>query len=763
MKNMLIYFILFVPLYTVGQESQIGYWRDYLPYNNAISVAQIEGRVYVATQNSLFFLEVDGDFIERLTTINGLSDTGIKCMSKDHESNTLIIAYNSSKIDVLKNNTIYALLDIERENIIGGKSINSISFNSGKSYLSCSFGIVELDLENVEVLNTFRLNAEGSLGVNDVCFIGDSIYAGTGEGLFVAKVKDNLLDYRSWNQRVTNKSISKMETVFGKIYFTTDSLVNIYAYEPQGASKIKSVESLRFITKSNERCFVGTQGVLFELLENNNMTTIKESSYLYKITDVVVDNDNYWVSDEYRSLVKIKPNLSVSYFQPSGPISSLSFSTTIGNSNIFLSPGGVSVLWNNNNTYLGLNWFDGYNWNNIPYTSLANARDITNVVESADKTLFVATWNKGVLELGYDDLSNNYTLIKEHNYFTTNGALEAISTDTTNGAYGWVRVKDIVLDDGGLLWATCSGVSKGLAFMNNEGLWKSLRISSYDTENASLGDLIIDNQGKKWFYVAKGGGLIVYDDNGTPNNANDDFDRHLNKNTGSGGLPSNNIYSLAKDRDGEIWVGTDKGVAVFYNPENVFGVGSDAQLVLIETGGYVEPIMSNESVTSIAIDGANRKWFGTKNSGVFVYSSDGSQQIKHFTEENSPLFSNTINHIDINPKNGEVLISTEKGLISYKGEATEGQSTHENVIVYPNPVKENYYGPIAIKNVVEDANVKITDIAGNLIESMTAYGGQVVWDGKNKYDQRAATGVYLVFTTDPTGIETNVAKILFIK
>ena len=173
--------------------------------------------------------------------------------------------------------------------------------------------------------------------------------------------------------------------------------------------------------------------------------------------------------------------------------------------------------------------------------------------------------------------------------------------------------------------------------------------------------------------------------------------------------------------------------------------------------------MSNESVTSIAIDGANRKWFGTKNSGVFVYSSDGSQQIKHFTEENSPLFSNTINHIDINPQNGEVLISTEKGLISYKGEATEGQSTHENVIVYPNPVKENYYGPIAIKNVVEDANVKITDIAGNLIESMTAYGGQVVWDGKNKYGQRANTGVYLVFTTDPTGIETNVAKILFIK
>jgi ligand-binding sensor domain-containing protein len=321
----------------------------------------------------------------------------------------------------------------------------------------------------------------------------------------------------------------------------------------------------------------------------------------------------------------------------------------------------------------------------------------------------------------------------------------------------------MLFDENGLLWVTNSLVKNGLAYMNTDGEWSSMKINSYNTESGHLGDLVIDNQGKKWIFIANGGGIIVYDDNGTPENTSDDSDRRLNTSAGSGGLPSNAIYSLAKDKDGEVWVGTDKGIAVFYNTEDAFSIEGDAQLVLVEADGYVEPIISNETVTTIAIDGANRKWFGTKNSGVFVYSPDGSIQEEHFTQENSPILSNTINHISINEENGEVFISTDKGLISYKGKATAGQSTHGNVLVYPNPVKENYDGPIAIKNVVENANVKITDIRGNLVKTLTAYGGQAVWDGKNKFGERSNTGVYLVFSTDPTGLETNVAKILFIK
>jgi len=126
------------------------------------------------------------------------------------------------------------------------------------------------------------------------------------------------------------------------------------------------------------------------------------------------------------------------------------------------------------------------------------------------------------------------------------------------------------------------------------------------------------------------------------------------------------------------------------------------------------------------------------------------------------LFSNNIIDITINPSNGEVFIGTEKGLISYRSDATKGVKIQEETHVFPNPVRESYNGPIAINGLVTDANVKITDIDGNLVFEDFAKGGQAIWNGKNKYGDRASTGVYLVFSTDINGLEKMVSKILFI-
>ena len=763
MKILLFSLIFLIAFNGYGQSVEIGQWRDYLPYNNAISLAKMNDKIYVATENNLFYLDLEQQVLNRLSTTNGLSDVGVAAMAKNPLKNTLVVAYNSAKIDIIEDNSIYSMLDVERENIVGGKSINNITFNNNNAYLSCSFGIIELNTEKKEIANTFYLNANGSLGVNDLCFKGDSIYAATEIGLFKANMNDNLLDYQSWQHIIADIPINSLEVAHQKIYFLSESLEDIYYYSSQNMDLAATIENLKFLKAESDRLFVGAQSKLIEIMPNNTLNTIKENSYLFRVSDVIVDGNVFWLSDGIRSLVRINENLTLNDYQPSGPLTNRAFSTSITKDKILLSPGGVSVLWDNNNTYQGFHWSDGYNWFNIPYTGLGGAKDITNMVEAPNGKLYVGTWNNGLLELEYDEDLENYALVKEHNFETSNGVLQTISSDTSDSNYGWLRVKDVVVDDNGLVWITNSLVNKGLAFMNTDGQWQSYNITSYNTQNSHLGDLLIDNQGKKWFFIAKGGGMIVYDDNGTPNNTNDDVNKHLNTGAGQGNLPSNTVYSLAIDNDGEVWVGTDKGIAVFYDTDEVFGLNGDAQQVLVEADGYVEPIIANESVTAIAIDGANRKWFGTKNSGVFVYSADGSQQMKHFTQENSPLLSNSVNHISINNNSGEVFIATDKGLISYKGEATVGEKQHGNVLVYPNPVKENYDGPIAIKNVVENANIKITDIKGNLIKTTTAFGGQAIWDGKNKYGERANTGVYLVFSTDPTGLETNVAKILFIK
>jgi hypothetical protein len=259
------------------------------------------------------------------------------------------------------------------------------------------------------------------------------------------------------------------------------------------------------------------------------------------------------------------------------------------------------------------------------------------------------------------------------------------------------------------------------------------------------------------------GGILVYDHRGTISDHSDDRIAHLNINPGSGALPSNEVVSMAEDKDGSIWVGTDKGVVVFYNPANIFTSESfDAQSILINQDGHTQKLLETETVTAISIDGANRKWFGTQNSGVYLMSGDGTKELEHFSIDNSPLLSNTILALEVNPVTGEVFIATEKGLISYKGTSTIGETKCEDTYAYPNPVKPGYSGYIAVRGLVTDAHVRITDIAGNMVFETKAIGGQAIWDGKNFNGERVHSGVYIVFAANEDASETCVTKILFV-
>jgi ligand-binding sensor domain-containing protein len=238
--------------------------------------------------------------------------------------------------------------------------------------------------------------------------------------------------------------------------------------------------------------------------------------------------------------------------------------------------------------------------------------------------------------------------------------------------------------------------------------------------------------------------------------------QRLSANAGNGSLPGLKILSFAVDQDGELWIGSDEGVAVIYSPENVFTGGNyDAQRILVIQDGYVQYLLETEAVTAITIDGANQKWFGTDKAGVFLMSSDGTKQLLHFTEENSPLLSNSITSIVIDI-NGEVYFGTSKGIISYRSTATPPKPVNNNVYAYPNPVREDYDGPIAIKGLVQNADVKITDVSGTLIYATKAQGGQAIWNGRNFEGDKAHTGVYMVFISNEDGSETIVTKIMVI-
>jgi hypothetical protein len=224
---------------------------------------------------------------------------------------------------------------------------------------------------------------------------------------------------------------------------------------------------------------------------------------------------------------------------------------------------------------------------------------------------------------------------------------------------------------------------------------------------------------------------------------------------------------LAKDKNGEIWVGTSEGLSIFSSPESVFDGSSnktsfDSRQIVIKTGLVYSNFLGGENVTCITVDNANRKWIGTNN-GAWLVSSDGYTVIHNFTTKNSSLIDNNILSIGVNDNTGEVFFSTLKGMVSFMADATEAKGDYSAVDIYPNPVRPNFIGNISIKGLAEaNANVKITDIAGNLVAETQSYGGFATWDGKNFAGSRVSTGVYLIFSASKDGAKSFVGKVAFI-
>jgi ligand-binding sensor domain-containing protein len=257
--------------------------------------------------------------------------------------------------------------------------------------------------------------------------------------------------------------------------------------------------------------------------------------------------------------------------------------------------------------------------------------------------------------------------------------------------------------------------------------------------------------------------LFVFNDNNTPDNTADDKTQKLTSVAGNGNLPGSSILSMAVDREGQLWLGTDQGVARIFSPGNVFTGGDyDAQRITVEEDGYLHPLLETEAVTAIAVNGDNEKWLGTDKAGVFLMSADGATELLHFTEADSPLLSNSIQSIKI-ASDGVVYFATSLGIVSYKDYKIESTSTLDSLTIYPNPVRPEYYGPVFITNLVNESNVKITDVTGALVWETQAQGGQVIWDGNNFENRRVNTGVYYIFVTNSDGSQKKTGKILFVR
>lgn len=779
MKKSFIFFcILALSSISFSQEyspGAIGQWKDYLPYKNAISVAEGSGKIYCATEGGLFSYNKTDNSIERMTKVTGLSDIKFSIVRYNTYNNILLVGYDNGSIDLIADNTIINIADIKNKPNLGNKNINNVHFVGHYAYLACGFGIVLLDMERREIKDTYKIGPDGSfINITDVATDGVNIYASTEAGIYKASLSDpNLISFTVWNKMtgIPNGTYNTMAYYNGHVYanFAKGTWLEdtVFAYDVSAGTWNKFLDggniikdNIKQIRVVNNKMVISQEWHIY--VYDNTLTRIMLiDDYGFTINrkplEASIDISNtMWIADGENGLVKVVMNGNAQSIYPDGPGSSKVYSMQLKDNKLYVVPGGTSDNWANLHTRAEVYSFANGKWNNI--SGLQNGVNMDSLIDIITVAVdplnpdhvFAGSFRGGVLEF------NNNQLVQLYN--TSNSTL---ATCPPRGY--WMGISGLAFDQDNNLWVASSYVPTCLSVKRTNNTWASFDFTAFDISIASpVGSLLVTTSGQKWI-VLPGNGILVYSDAGSfapPNTSNT---KRVGVGAGKGALPSNAVMCIAEDEDGEIWVGTDKGVTVFYSPESIFsGDNWDSQQILIEQDGHIQKLLETETVKAIAIDGANRKWIGTQNSGVFLISEDGTEEILHFTELNSPLLSNEINAINIDGSTGEVFIGTAKGIVSYRSTATEGLDEFANVYAFPNPVREGYEGTIAIKGLVKDASVKITDINGGLVYSTKALGGQAIWDGKNFNGEKARTGVYLVFCSNEDGTKTHVTKILFV-
>ena len=744
-----------------AQDIPIGDWRDHLPYNDAISVTHGNGVTYCATNSAVFMYDKADNTVDRLNLVNGLSDIGFSKIKYNDYNGIVLIGYVNGNVDIIEQNkSITNLSFIKSSSIVASKSINHIYFKGKLAYLSTGFGIVVVDTDKMEIVDTYLFGPSGSfMQTNAVTIDATNIYAATDQGVYFAnKNSFSLFDFNQWSllSDLGTSEYSNILTYSNLVFASLDSPVyngDTLYYNNSGVWQkfISYGYNSKNINVYQNNLLVSTNYSIIKYnasFANLGTLTTFNGSFSLSPIETAMDEDGFLlIADEKHGLVKTKDNLSGEIITTNGPTSSNVFNMDFSNGHLWFVSGGYHSQ-TFSPTFIGKNLVNHRNessWETAdPYIYNqygAIVRDAVSVAinPGIPGQVYMGSWDSGLFEFNNGTISNIFT--------ARNSLLDSTSFGTT-------KIGGLKFDSGNNLWITNGFANNLLTVKTADNNWYSYSFPGMVDFNNPVTSLIVDQNNYKWMIAPRLNSVLVFDENSTPGDKTDDR-AILN-----GNITGSRIHSLAEDLDGEIWVGTDEGISVFYNPSEVFDESIVAEQIYLQQEGQTQILLATETINVITVDGANRKWIGTQNSGAYLMSEDGTEEVEHFTTDNSPLFSNNIFDIVINPKTGEVFFGTEKGLLSYKGTATDADNDFNNVFVYPNPVKPDFTGTIAIRGLVKDTDVRITDISGNIVYQTTSLGGQAVWDGKDFNGRKVQTGVYMIFNGSPEGDKKAAAKIL---
>jgi hypothetical protein len=224
-------------------------------------------------------------------------------------------------------------------------------------------------------------------------------------------------------------------------------------------------------------------------------------------------------------------------------------------------------------------------------------------------------------------------------------------------------------------------------------------------------------------------------------------------------ISSNTVNSFALDRNGLLLLACNGGIVGINTAKNIATATSLMPYVATLSNRNGERILANDLVTSVAIDGGNRKWIGTQR-GLFLFDPEISTILQNFTTENSPLSSNNIKNLYYETTQSRLYVQTDQEVLQYRVDASEATDTQsKNIQVFPNPVPVTFDGPLTIEGLVAEATVYITTLEGRLVFKGAANGGTLTWNLQGPSGQRVAPGVYLILSSNSLGKQTIISKL----
>ena len=742
-------------------------WKGYFSYNDIKDISQSPTQFFAASENALFSKNNATNEIKTTNTVDGLSGQTISCIYHSPTFNRTLIGYENGLLIVVNESDgkIKKVVDIINKQLPPNlKKINHFTEHEGIAYLSCDFGIVQFNLSTLLFGDTYFIGFNGGeIQVNQTAIVNGFIYAScNASGIRRANINSqNLINFSEWTEinagswngiaAVGNELVAMNAN--GNLNRFNGTNFQSFIQFAQAALDLRSSEGQLVLTFSNQVQFYNAQ--LAAILTVNDSQI--QQPILPKFTCATIIGTTAFLGTKENGVITtpLSGTTNFQYLLPDGPQRNSAFAINAVTENLWVVFGGYSTDYDPYGyqfgplALFGISKLASKQWLNIPPSEVLGAKALSRITINPKNTneVYISSYFSGLLKLENDVPTTLFTAV--------NTAPNGLENEQSGNNPNDIRVNTPAFDKTGNLWVTNSKVVKGLKVLKTNGQWQSYSLASILPKLPDFGSLVIDKNNTKW--MASRDGVFAFNENGG-------VFKVITEGSDVGNLPSPEVRTLAIDNRNQLWIGTNKGLRVLSSIDRYNSEGQmTANPIIILEENVAQELLFEQFITAIAVDGANNKWIGTANSGVFQFSSDGQQTLQRFTIDNSPLPTNTINDIDINPTTGEVFFATPQGIVVYKGISTTGSDNLQNVTVYPNPVRPGFAGTVKITGLLDKANVKITDISGNLVHEVVSEGGTIEWDTTAFGKYKVASGVYMIFVAAQDGLDTTVKKVMIVR